>query len=324
MSGTRDLGAGRGASGAPVQFLPALGEFNYERPSLAQRRYERCGWVVALDRGTVEHEIELHVGAAGALDENGLLRQIFTAILADLPPRPEPSCGHLSNLLAHAARHRPTVAPCADCSVRGGAAEVHEPGGLACPHSALVCGSCTFNAGHWSSTRQGTKTSECVVHQPCSVLTALVQPLSAHTRRAPTVTPLMAHNPRSAQVLPGTDQLHSSRAAQQQAAQSHQAQKVPHQDEPAIASPAKRWVPTPHHRITRPAATSLADDASAESTGHLAAPFTVTAVISRDIAAGGAGNTTARPCRSKSIDSWRGRMDDNDSVKEVRQRAFTR
>lgn len=50
----------------------------------------------------------------------------------------------------------------------------------------------------------------------------------------------------------------------------------------------------------------------------------VTGVNSCDIAARGAGNTTARPRRSQSIGSWRGRMDGNDSVKEVQQPEHTR
>jgi hypothetical protein len=60
---------------------------------------------------------------------------------------------------------------------------------------------------------------------------------------------------------------------------------------------------------------------------HLGSSISVTAVTgidSCDIAAGGAGNTTARPRRSRSIGSWRGRMDDNDSVKEVEQLELTR
>ena len=58
-------------------------------------------------------------------------------------------------------------------------------------------------------------------------------------------------------------------------------------------------------------------DVRAEQLGASIPVTAVTGVISCGIADGGVGNTTTRPCRSKSDDSWRGRMDDNDSVKEV-------
>lgn len=45
----------------------------------------------------------------------------------------------------------------------------------------------------------------------------------------------------------------------------------------------------------------------------------VTGVSFRDIGPGGAGNTAAGSCRSKFIGRWRGRMEGNDSVKEVEQ-----
>lgn len=158
--------------GTHSQYLRRLGQFTYESPFLTQQRCERCGWVVALNQGTVEREIDLFVGAAGALD-NGLLRQIFTSILADLPPGREAESGHRSDLLAHAARHRPTVAVCQDCSSSRSTAEVHGRGATACPEAVLVCGSCTFTAGQWAGPREGMTTGECVVAAPCSVLAAL-------------------------------------------------------------------------------------------------------------------------------------------------------
>ena len=45
----------------------------------------------------------------------------------------------------------------------------------------------------------------------------------------------------------------------------------------------------------------------------------VMAVNSCDVASAGAGNTVSGPCQSGSIRSWRGRMEGNDSVKEVTQ-----
>lgn len=44
---------------------------------------------------------------------------------------------------------------------------------------------------------------------------------------------------------------------------------------------------------------------------------TVTGVSSCDIGPGGVGDAAARSCRSKFPGQWRGRMEGNDSVKEV-------
>lgn len=180
IAATRDRGARRGLAdvfsvcGTRSHYVPLAGQFTYDSPFLRHQRCERCGWVVALDRGTVDQEIDLYVSAAGGADR-GLLRQIFTAILADLPPGREAQAGHRSELLAHAARHRPTVAACEQCSAGAAVAEVHGRGVAVCPDSLLVCGSCTFTAGQWAGKAQGMTTGECVVSAPCSVLVSLAQ-----------------------------------------------------------------------------------------------------------------------------------------------------
>jgi hypothetical protein len=130
--------------------------------------------VVALNRGTVEAEIELHVGAAGDVD-TGLLRQVFTAVLADVAPGRDAESGHRSDLLAHAARHRPTAIVCEQCGEKCSAAEGHGEGVVVCPQVQLVCGECTFSAGRWADEREGMSTAECVVPAPCSVLVALAR-----------------------------------------------------------------------------------------------------------------------------------------------------
>jgi len=171
--------AARGASvdtfsvcGNRSSYLRRAGQFTYGRTLLAQDRCERCGWVVALDRGTVEQEIDLYTADAGGAD-HGVLRQIFTAILADLPPGAAAQSGHRSDLLAHAARHRPSLMVCEQC-VRGAeCSEVHGPGIIACPEAVLVCWACTFTAGTWGGDQRGMPTGECVVGAPCSVLAAL-------------------------------------------------------------------------------------------------------------------------------------------------------
>lgn len=160
--------------GTRAEIVPRLGQFSYGSRWLSERRCERCGWVVALNRGTVEAEIELHVGAA-ADGDTGLLRQIFTSVLADVAPGRDAESGHRSDLLAHAARHRPTVIVCEECGESPSAAEVHGEGVAACPQAQLVCGECTFTAGRWAGEREGMSTGECVVPAPCSVLVALAQ-----------------------------------------------------------------------------------------------------------------------------------------------------
>ena len=167
--------------GTRSQLVRKLGPFTYESRWLKHRRCERCGWVVALNRGTVEQETELYTadggGRAAIVAVGGdpdLLRQIFIAILADAPPGRDGAAGHRSDLLAHAARHRPTVSVCADCSESASAADVHGADAARCPHAALLCAECIFTTGPWAA-REGIPTGECVVGAPCSVLTTLTQ-----------------------------------------------------------------------------------------------------------------------------------------------------
>lgn len=160
--------------GVRSDYMRRAGEFTYSRVVLDRHRCERCGWVVALNRGTVEQEIDLHTAEAGGAD-HGVLRQIFTAILADLPPGAIAESGHRSDLLAHASRHRPVVMVCEECAGGLACADVHGPGVTTCPDTTLVCSECTFTAGPWGGDQQGTATGECVVAAPCSVLAALAQ-----------------------------------------------------------------------------------------------------------------------------------------------------
>jgi hypothetical protein len=163
--------------GLRAHHTPRLGGFTYDNRFLKSRRCERCSWVVALNRGTVEQEIDFYTRAADGSDvlaatgaESGLLRAIFTAILADAPPGRDAESGHRSDLLAHATMHRPVLNVCEDCSEHGGGV-AHDSGG--CPQAAAVCGECTFTAGQWAGEQAGVITGECVVAAPCSVLVAL-------------------------------------------------------------------------------------------------------------------------------------------------------
>jgi hypothetical protein len=159
-----------------------LGPFAYGSSLLASRRCERCGWVVAFNHGTVEQEIDEYtphlaerelIAAAGA--DPDLLRHIFTAILADAPPGRDDEPGHRSDLLAHAARHRPVVTVCEECDQTPNPATVHGLDVTVCPHATVVCGACTFTAGPWAMQWEGKTTGECVVSAPCSAMTALAQ-----------------------------------------------------------------------------------------------------------------------------------------------------
>lgn len=160
--------------GARSQLVRKLGPFTYDSRWLEKLRCERCSWVVALNRGTVEQEIELYVADAGGDRRGELLRQIFTAILADAPPGPEATAGHRSELLAHTARHRPAATVCADCT-RQGCADTHGPDVGVCPDAAVVCAECSFTTGSWAGQWQGVTTGECVVGAPCSALLALAE-----------------------------------------------------------------------------------------------------------------------------------------------------
>jgi hypothetical protein len=158
--------------GMRAQITRKLGPFTYGSRWLKRLRCERCSWVVALNRGTVEQEIDLYTAEAGDDALKDLLRQVFIAILADALPGPDAQAGHRSELLAHAARHRPVLTVCERCSEEGAGA-AHGPGVQRCPQAAALCEECSFTAGSWAGEWEGVTTGECVVVAPCSVLRAL-------------------------------------------------------------------------------------------------------------------------------------------------------
>jgi hypothetical protein len=160
--------------GARSQLVRKLGAFTYDSSWLTKLRCERCSWVVALYRGTVEQEIDLYVADAGGDHRGELLRRIFTAILADAPPGPEAAAGHRSELLAHAARHRPVSTACQECADKG-CAGAHGPDVQQCPQAVVLCQECSFTAGSWAGQCHGMSTGECRVSAPCSVLLALAE-----------------------------------------------------------------------------------------------------------------------------------------------------
>lgn len=97
--------------GARAEFTAQLGPFAHNRRGMYSPLWcERCGWVVALSLGTVEQEIDYYTADSTAHSQDGpaLLRRIFTAILADAPAERDGEAGDRSDLLARAARHRPT------------------------------------------------------------------------------------------------------------------------------------------------------------------------------------------------------------------------
>ena len=159
--------------GVQVQLLRAMGPFAYDSPWLTKVRCERCSWVVSLDRGTVEQEIALYVADAGEDPRGELLRQIFTAILADARRGPG-LAGHRTDLLAHAALHRPRLTVCHRCA-REGCRAAHGPAATVCPQKAVLCTECSFTAGPWARDREGALSGECVVSAPCSALQALAE-----------------------------------------------------------------------------------------------------------------------------------------------------
>lgn len=160
--------------GARSEYVRQAGQFTYDSRFLRNHRCERCSWVVALNRGTVEQEIDLYTADAGGADD-GALRQVFTAILADLPPGAIAESGHRSDLLAHATRHRPAWMVCDACALGAHCSDVHGHGITTCPDATLVCWACTFTAGPWGGDQKGLATGECVVGAPCSVLVALAR-----------------------------------------------------------------------------------------------------------------------------------------------------
>lgn len=124
-------------------------------------RCERCGWVVALNRGAVDAEIEFYASRSRSGVFAGLLRRLFVAILADAPPGPAADLGYRSELLAHVARHRPVVDLDSELDVLPAYRRVP----LASSRALVpVCLECTFAFGHGGAI---------VVPAPCSALVAV-------------------------------------------------------------------------------------------------------------------------------------------------------
>lgn len=124
-------------------------------------RCERCGWVVALNRGAVDAEIEFYADGSRVGVFADPLRQLFTAILADAPPGPTADLGYRSELLAHVARHRPVI----DLEGELGALPAYRRVPLASsPLREPTCLECTFAFGYGSAI---------AVPAPCSALTAV-------------------------------------------------------------------------------------------------------------------------------------------------------
>lgn len=168
-----------------------LGLFAYDNPWLEQGRCERCAWVVAISRGTIDEEIGIYSPAPGErqlLVDAGvnpdLLANVLVAILADALPGPGGQAGHRSDLLAHAASHRPVFAVCGECSSTGSAAVVHGPRAANCPDASVICPACSFTAGSWAGSWQGAATGDCDVVAPCSVLVTLSAVYGIDTRPA--------------------------------------------------------------------------------------------------------------------------------------------
>ena len=134
-------------------------------------RCERCSWVVALNRGTVEQEIDLYTAEAGGDRRGELLRDIFTSILADATPGPDSQSRAPLDLLAHAARHRPVLTVCAKCS-EAGLSAAHGPSVVVPARRRGVPG-VLVHRGFVGREWEGVTTDECVVASPCSTLLAL-------------------------------------------------------------------------------------------------------------------------------------------------------
>lgn len=178
--------------GLPCRTAARLGSFTSDNPWLQEGgRCERCGWVVAVSCGTIDQEIDGYtpVGAqrqiiAEAGVDPDLLPNILIAILADALPGLDGESGHRSDLLAHAASHRPVIVMCGECSRTGCCTDVHGPQTAACPYAAVMCWACTFTAGTWAGGWEGTATGDCDVAAPCSVLTTLASVYGIVTRPA--------------------------------------------------------------------------------------------------------------------------------------------
>jgi len=182
------VAAGRDWSAVPVvsvcgqRISAAWGSrvFGYGTVVPGLRRCGQCGWIVALQLGTLEQEIAWYTPDSAhrsrceiAGVDPDLIARVFTAILADAPPGVNGEPGHRSALLAHAAQHAPAVVVGEDGASHGGGWVVRARSDQYCLVGQVVCMACTFTMGGWAGKSAGSVGAECVVGAPCSVLLAL-------------------------------------------------------------------------------------------------------------------------------------------------------
>lgn len=163
-----------------VGLATAWGPYSRDEAMRHPHRCPDCAWILALNQGSVDAEIEAFtacdaIDAAAISDRVGDLgRHVLTAIahdptLTDGDQRLKPS--HQSQLLGHATRHLPVVALCEEC-LEIGVANAHD--GSSCPAQIVACAGCTLTSHEvWSGEWAGTFLPECTVTAPCSVLATI-------------------------------------------------------------------------------------------------------------------------------------------------------
>ena len=170
-----------------------------------------CRWTAAITTNQISDLLdaitpagnERHVLIRLGVDPD-LVRRTCEAILGSVRARghelEDLEVGGIVQLLAEATLHAPVLAVPEDCA--DGTCD-HQPelppgdpsrgiptedGDCPLPEAAAVCGACTMRAGTWAGEWAGQYMSECYIHAPCQILTAIASsfnvPSAAHDTNA--------------------------------------------------------------------------------------------------------------------------------------------
>lgn len=170
--------------GRRARLTPMIGAFDRARLPSWATVCPSCTWIVALETGTVDQELDTLTPAgenltalAGLMADPLIVRHICEAIItasqADQDGLADPAT---VEALAHATRHAPVILWPETCLE----AECGHPVD-ACPATA-ACAACSLRAGDWSQDGEGRYLPLCTISAPCQVLTTLADTLGVTSR----------------------------------------------------------------------------------------------------------------------------------------------
>ncbi|MEV7011955.1 hypothetical protein [Streptosporangium sp. NPDC051022] len=165
--------------GRRARLAPAVGAFDRALLPSWATVCPACAWIVALETGTVDQELDAltptgqNLAAMARLMADPLITRhtceaIIAASRAGADGLADPAT---VEALAHATRHAPAILWSEAC-LEG---ECGHPAD-ACPVMA-ACAACSLRAGDWSQDGEGHYLPLCTITAPCQVLTTLARTL---------------------------------------------------------------------------------------------------------------------------------------------------